>query len=194
MSPRAGLDRSKIVTAAAAIADEQGVEGVTLAALAARLGVRSPSLYNHFDGQNGLRVLLAVHGLNKLGDEISEASRGMSGAEAIQAMGKGYADFARRHPGLYEMTLQAPDGVHPELIEAGERVLKLIIDLLKPYRMDEQAELHAVRGLRSILHGFASLEQKGGFGMPLDTGLSLHTTLEAFLSGIDKFRGIQGKI
>ncbi|MNT83752.1 hypothetical protein D3C72_2236640 [compost metagenome] len=105
-------------------------------------------------------------------------------------MGKGYAEFAKRHPGLYEMTLQAPDGDHPELIEAGERVLKLIIDLLKPYNLDEQAELHAVRGLRSILHGFASLEQKGGFGMPLDTGLSLQTTLEAYLSGIDKFRGL----
>ncbi|AIQ63958.1 Tetracycline repressor protein class B from transposon Tn10 [compost metagenome] len=190
MSPRAGLDKSKIVAAAVEIADEQGVEGVTLAALAARLGVRSPSLYNHIDGQNGLRTLLAVHGLNKLGDEIGGASQGLSGSEAIQAMGKGYAEFAKRHPGLYEMTLQAPDGDHPELIEAGERVLKLIIDLLKPYNLDEQAELHAVRGLRSILHGFASLEQKGGFGMPLDTGLSLQTTLEAYLSGIDKFRGL----
>ncbi|MFD1774919.1 TetR family transcriptional regulator [Paenibacillus rhizophilus] len=43
-----------MVTAAAQIADEYGMEGVTLAALVAKLGMRSPSLYNHINGQSGL--------------------------------------------------------------------------------------------------------------------------------------------
>ena len=54
MSPRAGLDTRMIVIRAAEIADEQGIEEVTLAALAAKLGVRSPSLYNHVNGLRGI--------------------------------------------------------------------------------------------------------------------------------------------
>ncbi|MDT3426319.1 AcrR family transcriptional regulator [Paenibacillus forsythiae] len=188
MSPRVGLGSNKIVMAAAEIADEQGMEGVTLAALAARLGVRPPSLYNHIDGLAGLRTQLAVHGLKQLYEAMSSASQGLSGSDAVLAMGKGYAAFAKQHPGLYEMTLQAPDADNAELIEEGDRVLKLITCVLEPYRLGEQGELHAVRGLRSILHGFASLEQKGGFSISLDLNVSLSATIHAFLAGIDQFR------
>ncbi|WP_025689795.1 TetR/AcrR family transcriptional regulator [Paenibacillus zanthoxyli] len=188
MSPRVGLDRDKIVIEAAQIADEYGMEGVTLAALAARLGVRPPSLYNHINGQAELRSLLAVYGLKQLYEAMSSASRGLSGSEAVLAMGKGYAEFAKKHPGLYEMTLEAPDANNAELNEEAGYVLKLIISVLAPYKLSDEGELHAVRGLRSILHGFASLEQKGGFGIPLDVSVSLSATIHAFLAGIDRFR------
>lgn len=63
MSPRAGLDRRTLVIAAAEIADHEGIEAVTLAALANKLGVRSPSLYNHINGLQELRTQLAIYGL-----------------------------------------------------------------------------------------------------------------------------------
>ncbi len=51
-----------MVGTAAALADEQGLDGVTLAALALRLGIRTPSLYNHVAGLEGLRRELALFG------------------------------------------------------------------------------------------------------------------------------------
>ena len=45
--PRAGLNTDRVVAAAAELADEVGLDQLTLAALAARLGVRQPSLYKH---------------------------------------------------------------------------------------------------------------------------------------------------
>ena len=48
--PRAGLTPEGIVTEAALLADRDGLGALTLADLAAHLGVRSPSLYNHLDG------------------------------------------------------------------------------------------------------------------------------------------------
>lgn len=184
MSPRAGLDTHTLVLAAAEIADEQGIEEVTLAALAARLGVRSPSLYNHINGLQGLRSLLAVHGLELLNAAIAAASEGLKGEAAIHAMGQAYVDFARKHPGLYETTLRAPEEGNSELVRASEQVLSLIIRLLSCYELDAEDELHAVRGLRSLLHGFAALENKGGFGMPLDTNISLNWLISAFIAGI----------
>lgn len=58
--PRRGLDTAAIVTAAAEIADAQGVDAVTLARVADRLGVRAPSLYVHLTGLGELRRLLAA--------------------------------------------------------------------------------------------------------------------------------------
>ncbi|MBT2287825.1 WHG domain-containing protein [Paenibacillus albidus] len=189
MSPRAGLDAQTLVIAAAELADEQGMEEVTLAALAVKLGVRSPSLYNHINGLQGLRTLLAVHGLEHLYTAMSHAAEGLHGDEAVQAMGQAYVDFARKRPGLYETTLRAPEQEHTALEKAGERILKLIIEVLGSYNLGEEAELHAVRGLRSILHGFASLEHKGGFGMPLDTNISLTRLIQTYIAGIEKMKG-----
>ncbi|MGV2686047.1 TetR family transcriptional regulator, partial [Clostridium perfringens] len=50
MSPRPGIDRLQLLQTAAELADQDGLHTVTLAALAGKLGVRSPSLYNHVDG------------------------------------------------------------------------------------------------------------------------------------------------
>jgi hypothetical protein len=45
--------------------------------------------------------------------------------------------------------------------------------------------LHTVRGLRSILHGFSALEQKGGFKMNLDLDESLTIIIQGFLKGME---------
>jgi AcrR family transcriptional regulator len=42
--PRVGLDSEAVVSAAAELADAEGLDAVTLARVAGRLGVRSPSL------------------------------------------------------------------------------------------------------------------------------------------------------
>jgi AcrR family transcriptional regulator len=46
------LTRERIVAAAAALVDAEGLEAVSVRRLAAELGVRGPSLYNHFATKN----------------------------------------------------------------------------------------------------------------------------------------------
>ena len=53
MSPRAGLDKAVVVEAAAELINAEGIEELTLSRLAERLGVRTPSLYNHVMGCPG---------------------------------------------------------------------------------------------------------------------------------------------
>ncbi|QSF42521.1 TetR/AcrR family transcriptional regulator [Paenibacillus tianjinensis] len=184
MSPRAGLDKHTLVLAAADLADEQGISEVTLAGLAAKLGVRSPSLYNHIDGLKELRKLLAIHGLEQLQTAMEASIDGISGDAAVHAMSRAYVEFARQHPGLYETTLRAPEEGNTSLEEAGGQILSLIINVLADYELGEEGGLHAVRGLRSILHGFASLKNQGGFGMPLDLEVSLTRLINTFIAGI----------
>ncbi|WP_408638285.1 TetR-like C-terminal domain-containing protein [Paenibacillus glufosinatiresistens] len=55
---------------------------------------------------------------------------------------------------------------------------------LRERNLEAEQEIHAVRSLRSLLHGFASLEGGGGFGFPLEVGTSLQMALRAYLPGL----------
>src|SRR5215471_14836086 len=96
-----GLDRMQVIDEAAVLADESGADAVTLAALAARLGVRSQSLYAHVDGLDGLRRDLAVLGQQTLADRLGRAVMGRAGEHALRALCNAYAAFASERPGLY---------------------------------------------------------------------------------------------
>jgi AcrR family transcriptional regulator len=188
MSPRIGLNLQTILQTATQIANEEGVEAITLATLAKKLAVRPPSLYNHIDGLSGLRRKLAIHGMEDLHSKLTQAAIGRSKDEAVHAIADAYVAFVRDQPGLYEITISTSALEDTEIQLAGQKIVDLTIQVLNGYGLEEDAALHAVRGLRSILHGFSSLEQKGGFGLPLDLDISLHLLIDSFLAGIDKMK------
>ncbi|MFF2885343.1 TetR/AcrR family transcriptional regulator [Paenibacillus sp. NPDC057967] len=184
MSPRAGLDLTQIVVTAAQLADTEGVEAVTLASLAQKLGVRSPSLYNHINGLPALRSHLVLYGLEQLNDALREASGQRQGEEAVMDIANAYLSFARNHPGLYSLTLRSPSHEHQEHVKLGGELVERLLTALKPYELSQEQGIHAVRGLRSLLHGFASIEAEGGFGMPLEVNESFRFALRRFLAGL----------
>jgi AcrR family transcriptional regulator len=184
LSPRIGLDLLTILQNATEIADKEGLDAVTLATIAKKLGVRPPSLYNHIEGLQGLRKQLAIYGLEQLYSTLADAAIGRSGDEAVHALGIAYVSFARTHPGLYEATLQSPDPLDPDIQRAGNEIVKLTLRVLHSYDLDDETAMHAVRSLRSMFHGFSSLERKGGFGLPLDRNVTLQFLIDTFLTGI----------
>ncbi|MFX3632117.1 MAG: WHG domain-containing protein [Candidatus Pristimantibacillus sp.] len=184
MSPRIGLDLHTILQSAAEIADEKGLNEVTLASLSQKLGIRSPSLYNHVDGLSGLKLKLAFHGLKNLYEKLMRAAVGRSGDEAVLSVGRAYIEFARLHPGLYEATLSSQHGSEDaDLNMVSEEIVQLMIDIMQAYNVEKDIAIHMVRGLRSILHGFASLERVGGFGLPVNLDDSVEMVLRTYLSG-----------
>jgi AcrR family transcriptional regulator len=186
--PKIGLELATILEAAGILADQHGMQEVTLANLAKKLNIRPPSLYNHFDGLPGLRKKLAIYGLEKLYAELAQAAIGVSGTNAVLAISKAYVGFARKHPGIYEATLLAPDPEDVDVQVAGAKIVDLTVRVLQAFELDGDDALHAVRGLRSILHGFSALEQRGGFKMSLDLDESLKITIKAFLAGMKSIR------
>ncbi len=187
MAPRAGLNREAVVEAAASLSDEEGLEGVTLAELACRLGVRTPSLYNHVAGLQGLRRELALLGTRELGRRLGRAAVGKATEEATLALGQAYRDFVKERPGLYAATVRSyriSDPEDPELAAAEGEALETVLAVLASYGLSGEEAVHAARGLRSIAHGFATLEVAGGFGIPLDLDESFRRLLRAFTDGL----------
>ncbi|MFD2612648.1 TetR/AcrR family transcriptional regulator [Paenibacillus gansuensis] len=189
MSPRIGLDPESVLAAAAELADEQGFEAVTLATLAQKLSIRPPSLYNHIQGLPDLRVKLAVYGIDRLHTALEEAIQGREGDEAVFALSEAYITFARRHPGLYAASQRHHNRKETGIQLAAERTFQLVGSVLKEaYGLKGDTAIHAMRGLRSVLHGFASLEREGGFGIGLSVDESLKVITAAFIAGMRTLR------
>jgi len=178
--PRAGLTPEVVIAAAAALADAEGLEAVTLTRLAERLGVRPPSLYKHVDGLDSVRRALAVRGLREAGSRLQRATIGKARDEALFALAHTYWRFAREHPGLYAASLRAPAAGEKDVAAAADAMLGTVLAVLAGYGINGEDALHATRGLRAIIHGFVSLDAAGGFRLRLDLDDSFDRLLGAF--------------
>jgi AcrR family transcriptional regulator len=176
---RAGVTPERVTEVAAAIADRDGWDALTLASVAGTLGVSVPSLYKHVDGLDGMRRLLAVRSVDELAAEVTASVLGRSGADALVPMCHAYRDYAQRHPGRYAATVQAPAPDDTEHQAAASRVLMPVLAVIAGYRLPESEQIHAARAVRSALHGFVVLELGGGFGLPEDVDASFERLVES---------------
>jgi len=181
---RQGLNRQTVIEAAAEIAEEEGFEKITLASVAKKLHIKTPSLYNHIDNLMDLKKALACYGIQKFAAALAEPAIGKSGDDALYAIGTAYVDFVRCHQGLYEAITRVPDPTDSEFEQESDKILKLLGKVMEGYHLDHEEAIHAVRGLRSIAHGFSSLELNHGFNMNASKQKSLRWMLEAYMTGM----------
>ncbi|QFG22298.1 TetR/AcrR family transcriptional regulator [Actinomadura sp. WMMB 499] len=162
--PRAGLDPAAVVAAGAALADEVGIAGLTMSRLAERVGVRTPSLYKHVGGQDDLNRRIAALALGQAADAVGGAVQGYAGRDALAAAARAFRAFVLEHPGRYAATIgMEPSGPDDPMADAGRRLLAAFTAVLRGYEIAEGDVDHALRMLRSLCHGFATLQAGGGF-------------------------------
>jgi AcrR family transcriptional regulator len=188
MAKRVGIDKDAVVRAAVKIADDHGWDSLTLARVAKKLGIRSPSLYNHVGGLEGLRRELKLLALRDLNAALSRATIGKSRDDAVRGLAAAYRAFVKRHPGTYAATMVAAPKNDPAMEAAASNIVETILSVLGGYGLDRREGLHAIRVLRSTVHGFAALEIAGGFGIPLDVDKSFEWLVSALLAGLSAAR------
>lgn len=184
MAARAGLDERVVVAAAVDLIDAEGLEALSLGRLAERLGVKTPSLYKHITGLDGLKRGVALHGMRELARRMGRAAVGKAGDDALTALADAYRCYAREHPGLYMMTVRAPDPDDAALNAASDDVLAVMRAVLAPYGLDAATTIHAIRGFRAIVHGFVALEILGGFGLPVEVEATFRHLVAMFVKGL----------
>lgn len=166
-SYRAGLSTAAVVEAALAIIDEQGADALTLAAVAQRTGVAAPSLYKHVGSLAELRTLVGARVLEEMTGRFTQAVIGRSGDEAVEVLMREYRGYVTAHPARYAAV--PADALHDaRTAEAGQRLLEVFLAVLRGYGLTDSDAVHATRCVRAVVHGFASIEASGGFGLPED--------------------------
>ncbi|WNI27404.1 TetR/AcrR family transcriptional regulator [Streptomyces sp. ITFR-6] len=163
---RAGLTVERVTIAGAELADEVGLDRVTMSQVARRLGVKDASLYTHVRGLEDLRGRIALLAADEKTMRIAEATAGRAGRDALVAFADAWREYAHEHPGRYTAT-QTPIEIDPELAAKApgpRRAVELTYGMLRGYGLAEPDLTDAVRLLRSTFHGFVALEAAGGFG------------------------------
>lgn len=155
------LSREAILTAAIDAVTETGYEQFSLRDLAIRLGCKAASLYNHINGIDDIKAMLAVYVANKLRDELTMAVEDRISDEAFLSAARTYRKFALENHELYKVFISIPS-------IRDERVDKAAFDSFHPlwkvvseYSLSKEDTLHFVRSLRSVMHGFIELTANG---------------------------------
>jgi AcrR family transcriptional regulator len=92
--PRAPLSRERVLRAALSLADDAGLEGVTMRALGQRLQVEAMSLYKHVRDKDDV-----LDGLIELVfDEVLRPTPGMPWREAMRGRARSLRQVILRHP------------------------------------------------------------------------------------------------
>lgn len=182
---RAGLDKEVILQMAADIADKEGMNHVTLKELAARLGVRPPSLYNHVAGLDDLYTSLTLYGWKQLEQEVTKAAVGKSKDEAVKSMCQTYMNYTTKHPGIFNVMQSYNQYSTKEAMKATEGLVSIIFQVLSSYKLSQENMVHTVRMFRSFLQGFATMVNNGGFGNPLSLQESFDLSINIFLKGLE---------
>jgi TetR/AcrR family transcriptional regulator, tetracycline repressor protein len=79
----AGLTKAAIVQAAFDLLDEAGMDGLTVRALASRLGVQAPALYWHVRNKQALLDEMATQVWRRIGDVMAGLPAGLSWREVM---------------------------------------------------------------------------------------------------------------
>jgi AcrR family transcriptional regulator len=177
--PRIGLTAERVVVEAAEVADEVGLDRLTLAAVAGRFGVSVPSLYKHVRGLDGLNRDLSVYAVRELNEVLGSAAVGRAGRDALHAIAAAYRSFAQAHPGLVAASVRAPSPGDTEHEQVAATIVGMLGAALGEYGMTGADVIDAIRSLRAALHGFVTLESSGGFGIPQSVDVTFARLIDA---------------
>src|SRR5262245_17017058 len=161
--------RRALLDEALATIRTEGVEGLTLREIGARLGVSRTALYRHFADKRALLTAVATEGFRALRRALVTAwEDGGHGRAAFEAMGVAYVGFAVANPSHYRVMFggfvdQLPRD--PELAREGAGAFQALVDALTSVKGDQAVRgddiLLMARFVWSVVHGVAMLAIDG---------------------------------
>lgn len=158
----AKLSREIIVNAALAFLDRQGWDALTINALAAQLGTKGPSLYNHVHSLEDLRRTVRMRVINDILTMLNRVGQGRGREDGVLAMAGAYRSYAHHHPGRYTAFTRMPlGGDDPEYTAATKAAAAPVLSVLSSYGLDDTDAFYAALEFWSALHGFVLLEMTG---------------------------------
>ncbi|MGI5154706.1 TetR/AcrR family transcriptional regulator [Microbispora sp. CA-102843] len=181
--------REEILDVALAIADERGLDGVSMRAVAERIGVTPMALYRHVGGKAELLDAMVGHLLSALLPH--NAGQDQQGAqqwdERLATLARGFRTMVRRHPWAAPLLFSRP-AVTPDAARAVDAIYTALIEAGVPDREVPRLE----RLISTLVIGFVASEVSGRFtsgsldprgrrGRLPEGELPAHTRLEPWL-------------
>jgi AcrR family transcriptional regulator len=151
---QAGDRREQILGAALAIADEQGLDAITMRAVATRIGVTAMALYPHVRSKDDL-----LDGLvGRLLTELTRPDPALPWRERLRALGRSAREVAHRHPAVVPLLFARP-AITPDAVLVVDAIYQALLDAGVP-----DSEVARIERLVStFVLGYAISETGGRF-------------------------------
>jgi AcrR family transcriptional regulator len=159
--------RDEILDVAATLLEEEGVEAVTMREVAARMGIRAPSLYKHVRDKDDIVAGLQERALVGMTQHLADVPGGLA------PLAEAYRRWATAHPRLYDLATGRPlarDRITPG-VEAAAAA---------PILAAAGGDEHLARALWALAHGLVDLELSGRFPPGADLNATWRTALSGF--------------
>jgi len=158
--------RAQLLDTAVKHLREQGVEKLSLRAIAREIGVSQTAPYRHFEDKSALLAALAAAGFEMLTREMMEAIKPHknNAGRALQASGTAYINFARRNPEKYQLMFgQRIIDVqqYPELAAHSKESFQVLVDIIEQGIKEKTFKKQPVEMVANtawaLVHGLATL-------------------------------------
>lgn len=150
----AQISRPAVLAAALAVADEHGLDAVTMQAVAARLGVTAMALYRHVRDKDDL-----LDGLvEALLTEFPPPDPALPWRERLAALATRIRASAARHPAVFPLLLRRPAAT-----EHARRARDAVLAALREAGLGEEEAARAERLISTAVLGYAASEAAGRF-------------------------------
>ena len=194
-SPRSyhhGNLRRALLDEALAIIRTEGIEGVTLRDIGARLGVSRTALYRHFADKRALLTTVATEGFRRLREQLVAAwENGGHGDAAFHAMGVAYVRFAVDNPAHYRVIFGVvvdPEGKEPELAAEARGAFQALVDAVAALQRDgvflPDDPVQMATYAWALVHGIAMLAIDGQLPDPAGVDQLMRYSFERLRTGI----------
>src|SRR6195952_5187326 len=189
-----GALRDALLEAAETVLERDGLQGLTLRAVAREAGVSHAAPTHHFGDLTGLLSELATIGFRQFNAAMAAAdSSGPSPLDKAMARAKAYVAYARAHPGMYGLMFRTErlDMTRPSLHEAASASFAGLAGAIGASRHEHISEASlsldqgaAIARAWSLVHGFTMLlldDRLSDILRRLPKGTSTETLFDAML-------------
>ncbi|HTU07582.1 MAG TPA: TetR/AcrR family transcriptional regulator C-terminal domain-containing protein [Trebonia sp.] len=146
--------RQQILDAALAIADERGLDAVTMRAVAARVGVTAMALYPHVSSKEDL-----LDGLvGRLLSELTLPDAGKPWQDRLRELARSARETARRHPAVMPLLFARPAAT-PDAVRVVDAFYQALLDAGVPDHEVPRVE----RLVSTMVLGYVVSETSGRF-------------------------------
>jgi AcrR family transcriptional regulator len=150
------LTQDRILGAAEALVSGDGIGALTMAQLAAQLGVKAPSLYKHFANLEAVQSGLATRAWGLLAERFAELGRE---AADSRRLARCLWRFSNAHPGLYACA-EARDLQNVSAVQAARARAEARAEwVFERAGLNSLEAQHAWRSLRALVFGFFALSR-----------------------------------
>jgi len=172
-----------MVAAGRRIIEHDGLDALTMLAVADAVGVRGSSLYKRVSGRDALVVMIAEQVIGELVEAVDQALDGEDAARDLRAFANAFRAFAHRNRATYPLLFDAQAGpVSPAVLERSAAPVRRVVAALA----GPEHELSAARMLTAWAHGFVSMELAGAFQLGGDVDEAWEYALDGLITALSR--------